>query len=142
MSNGKQQDNSATYRSRHIGVTLSNGQQLEQPQRIERYIECKPRGLSVPELFCNEEVNRTIFVYLQDGLVGVRDLLLKKPLVAKSFYNGYLSKPHLKYTRFSNELNLEHSTTPPKVISWEKHSEMQKYWHKQLLRMASKSGNG
>jgi hypothetical protein len=39
---------------------------------------------------------------LQDGWVGFRGITLRKPMSARCFYNGYLSKPEYRATAFTS----------------------------------------
>ena len=45
------------------------------------------------------------FCYIQDGWVGFQQIVLKKPMSAKAFYNGYLSKPQHTGIAFESCLN-------------------------------------
>lgn len=44
-------------------------------------------------------------MFLQDGWVGFKEINVKKPMTAKSFYNGYLSKKENKKLKFESKEN-------------------------------------
>lgn len=85
------------------------------------------------------------FFVLQDGLVGVREIVIKKPMSAKSFNNGYLSKSYWADTHLSS---LPSASESGRILVGNKRSfkgerrrlAEQKYWQLQLLRMSTSPG--
>ncbi|XP_067943660.1 methionyl-tRNA formyltransferase, mitochondrial-like isoform X2 [Watersipora subatra] len=83
-----------------------------------------------------------VAIQCTDGLVGVREISVKKAMSAKSFYNGYLSKPEWKYAKFSNKVEPFGPTKQPKVLTLKKRLAHQKHWRQQLLRMHALPSDG
>ena len=74
--------------------------------------------------------------------MGIRNITIKKQMSAKSFYNGYLTKPHWKYIRFSNKMEDEGPSKQQKAMTLKKRMARQKHWQLQLLRISSLPSEG
>lgn len=57
----------------------------------------------IPGLPVYNKADGSLWVFCKDGWVGFSNIVIKKKMSAKAFYNGYLSKPHNKGVTFTSK---------------------------------------